>query len=132
MEVEGTVPEGCHAGDVFLVAFAGTEYEVTCPDGAAALARCLSDAACMLCSLQLGANAVGDEGVGVLCKALERNTTLTSLGLRGPIYFRYIEESLSLGLPDLNCVIYNPGVAADIARAAFGARFCRKKARREV
>ena len=31
--VEVVVPDGCHAGDTFLVEFNGREFDVTVPDG---------------------------------------------------------------------------------------------------
>ena len=50
--------------------------------GVAALSRVLASSACMVVCLEAGGNAVGAEGAASLSRALERNGTLTELGLR--------------------------------------------------
>ena len=46
------------------------------------MSRVLASSACMVVSLEAGGNAVGAEGAASLSRALERNGTLTQLGLR--------------------------------------------------
>jgi Ran GTPase-activating protein (RanGAP) involved in mRNA processing and transport len=71
------VASGCHSLEMLNLSGNGIDHV-----GAAAVGEAIGNACCLLTTMQLGQNPLGDEGITALAKGIERNSSLQILCLR--------------------------------------------------